>query len=257
MSLRKFVSSTVLFLPALGSGTPASVSQPVKNQEKLHAYLDESLTRKYLAFYSDESGQPHFLDALKRSEPYREIILDALREEGLPLELFYLPMVESDFNRDAISPAGAAGLWQLMPDSARIQGLLVTEKLDERFDPEKSTRAALRHLKAMHQMFGDWALALAAYNCGGGALQSVLARRSDLPIETRHYVPKFVAVLLMAQKLSQDCYMSGIIDGKQMIRQRAGLLHPFQINMTRFGWRMTSSGKYDPSEASRQERLGL
>ncbi|MBS1806643.1 MAG: efflux RND transporter permease subunit [Acidobacteria bacterium] len=123
-----------------------------------------------------------------------------LREENVPPELLAVALVESGFNPQALSPKGARGIWQLMPDTARRYGLTVAEIEDHRTHPEHSTRAAARYLRDLYQQFGDWKLALAAYNWGEGNLQRVinrtglrdfdeLARRGLLPLETRNYVP--------------------------------------------------------------------
>ena len=134
-------------------------------------------------------------------------LIDAiLKEQGLPPELAALPLVESAFETQAVSPAGAAGLWQLMPVTARRFGLTVGAACDERFDPRKATEAAARYLRWLHDHFQDWPLALAAYNCGEGAMASFLrqcgarslgelsvAGRGIVPQETLCFVPKFVA----------------------------------------------------------------
>jgi len=122
---------------------------------------------------------------------------------GVPAELVWLAEVESAFNPLALSPAGARGLYQLMPETARELGLR-TSLPDERTDPQKSAEAAARRLGALYDRFGDWALALAAYNVGAGYVQRVLRERGArtfaeiapaLPLETRMYVPKVLAVL--------------------------------------------------------------
>lgn len=123
--------------------------------------------------------------------------------QKLPPELVWLAEVESSFNPAARSPAGAAGLYQLMPATARNLGLVLAPT-DERLDPEKNAGAAARYLRHLHGRFQDWPLALAAYNCGEGRLQSLLTRHrartfdqvaARLPAETQMYVPKMDAVL--------------------------------------------------------------
>jgi transglycosylase-like protein with SLT domain len=128
------------------------------------------------------------------------------REEGVPVELLRIAQVESNWKPFALSPKGAFGLWQLMPATARRYGLRVDPMRDDRADMDKSTRAAARYLRDLHLRFGDWALALAAYNAGEDALQRAMERgenndfwnlsqRKLLPAETRAYVPAILAVL--------------------------------------------------------------
>ena len=127
----------------------------------------------------------------------------ALDKSGLPMELRYLVIVESALNPKAISPAGAAGLWQLMLPTGKVYGLTVNSLVDERMDPVKSTAAACRFLKDLYRIYGDWWLVLAAYNCGPGNVNRALKRAGTerpnfwdiyryLPNETRRYIPLFI-----------------------------------------------------------------
>lgn len=148
-----------------------------------------------------------FLSAYKRSGRYRPMILEALREAGLPEELSWLPLIESGYKVRALSRARALGLWQFIASTGYKFGLKRDLWVDERMDPEKSTAAAIAYLKELHQIFGDWTTALAAYNCGEGTvLRSIRSQRinyldnfwdlyAKLPMETAFYVPKFLAVL--------------------------------------------------------------
>jgi len=148
-----------------------------------------------------------FLDAYRRSGRYRPAILRALKEAGLPEELLWLPFIESGFKLRALSRARALGLWQFIASTGYKFGLKRDYWIDERMDPEKSTRAAIAYLKELHQIFGDWSTALAAYNCGEGTvLKCIRTQRINyldhfwdlyekLPRETAFYVPKFLAVL--------------------------------------------------------------
>ncbi|MBI2956796.1 MAG: lytic transglycosylase domain-containing protein [Acidobacteria bacterium] len=122
--------------------------------------------------------------------------------EGVPAELVAVGWVESRFNAAAVSPKGARGIWQLMPATARQYGLVVTPQRDERTDLERSTRAAARYLADLYARFGDWPLALAAYNAGPERVEAALGRgrsrdfsalRPWLPVETRLYVPAVLA----------------------------------------------------------------
>ena len=147
--------------------------------------------------------------SLIRSGKYKNLIDKALAEQKLPKGLAYLPVIESAYLPNLTSRAGAYGIWQFMPDTAREYGLRVDWWVDERADPERSARAAAAYLKDLHRMFGDWSLALAAYNCGPGRVRRTLAEAGAttfwelldaglLPKETRGYVPTFYATLLIA-----------------------------------------------------------
>ena len=134
---------------------------------------------------------------------YVPIFEEALEAEGVPLELKYLPAVESAFDPMATSRVGAAGLWQFMVPTAKHYGLTVNSLLDERRDPIKSSQAAAKYLKDLYNSFGDWTLAIAAYNCGRNNVLKAIKRAGGardywaiypyLPRETRGYVPAFIA----------------------------------------------------------------
>lgn len=159
--------------------------------------------KKYIAYYlRDKKGLEI---ALRRAKLYLPHIKKILRKHRLPEDLALLPLVESAFNPFAVSPSGAGGIWQLMPDTARRYGLRVDGEIDERFDLEKSTEAAARYLKDLYRIFGSWELVLAAYNCGEGCVSrktgggNFWKTKKNLPRQTRRYVPKFFAALLIAR----------------------------------------------------------
>lgn len=169
---------------------------------------ENSLTQKYLALYTKSKRWSLVLQALERSGRHRDMILNKLEGEGLPKELLWLVMVESEFKVKGLSRAGAGGLWQLMPATAKKLGLKVNYWIDERYDPEKSTKAALKYLKELYDLFDDWHLALAAYNRGEHGIGKDLAfsksvkfdqltTRSALPRETEDFVPKFMACVIL------------------------------------------------------------
>ena len=164
----------------------------------------------FINYFSTPKGHGILQHALERGGRYREMIESTLREEGVPQELIYLAQAESGFHPLALSRVGARGMWQFMASRARGYGLQHNLWVDERQDPEKSTRAAAHHLKDLYNQFGDWYLAMAAYNSGPGTVQSAvkrtgyadfweLYRRNVLPKETRNYVPIILAVTIMAK----------------------------------------------------------
>ena len=167
----------------------------------------------YINYFSNR-GRGTVERALARSGRYEDMIRHTLGEEGVPQDLIYLAQAESGFHPLAVSRAGARGMWQFMGSRARGYGLERSWWLDDRQDPEKATRAAARHLKDLYNQFGDWYLAMAAYNSGPGTVQNAVKRtgyadfwelyqRNVLPKETRNYVPIIVAVTIMAKNPEQ------------------------------------------------------
>ena len=167
---------------------------------------------RYLEFYkTNPRGRSMVASWVKKSGRYGAAIRRALRDNNLPEDIVWLSLVESGFDPTIHSPVGAAGLWQFMPEGARIYGLTVDRWIDERLDPERSTVAAARYLADLHTRFGSWELAFAAYNMGyGGLLASIrkyntndfweLSRlESGMPLETALYVPKIVAMAIVAR----------------------------------------------------------
>lgn len=148
-----------------------------------------------------------FISSYRRSGLYRTMIVRELKKAGLPEELSWLPLVESGFKVSALSKARALGPWQFIPSTGYKYGLNRDEWIDERMDPEKSTRGAIGYLKDLHDMFGDWLTVLAAYNCGEGRVLRVISSQQinyldrfwdlyyKLPYETARYVPRFLATL--------------------------------------------------------------
>jgi len=167
----------------------------------------------YISYFSGR-GRPILERALIRSGRYRNMIEHTLAQEGVPQDLIYLAQAESGFHPLALSRAGARGMWQFMSSRAAAYGLERNRWIDERQDPEKSTQAAAEHLKDLYQEFGDWYLAMAAYNSGPGAVLSAVKRtgyadfwelykRNVLPRETRNYVPIILAMTIMAKNPEQ------------------------------------------------------
>ena len=149
---------------------------------------------------------PNLSVALRRLDQLRPVVEPILQNEGIPPELASVVVVESGGRTDALSAKGARGLWQLMPDTARRYGLMVSASRDDRLDAEKSTHAAARYLRDLYQQFGSWPLALAGYNAGEEALQRAVERAGSsdflqlsslrlLPQETRNYVPAVLSAM--------------------------------------------------------------
>ncbi len=169
------------------------------------------LVRQSIA-YLLRQPEKHLHLWLSRADTYFPMIEHVLEEEGAPDELKYLAMIESGLNPQAKSWARAVGMWQFMAATGRAYDLQVNAWVDERRDPEKATRAAGRHLQDLYETFGDWHLALAAYNCGAGNVRKALRRVRQngggaptfwnaypyLPRETRNYVPMYIAAALVA-----------------------------------------------------------
>src|SRR5690606_18229348 len=148
---------------------------------------------------------------LERKDTYLPLFEDALERHGMPDDIKYLAIIESGLNPKAVSRVGAMGLWQFMPATGREYKLYVNSHVDDRMDPELATEAAVKYLKALHRMFGNWEVALAAYNCGPGNVRKAIRRSGGkknfweiynyLPKETRSYVPQFQAFLYILNNL--------------------------------------------------------
>lgn len=145
---------------------------------------------------------------LGRTVLYFPLFEDYLQERDMPEKLKYISVVESALSPHAVSPVGAMGLWQFMPETGREYGLLINELVDERKDPNKATQAALDYLSRQYEKFGDWALALAAYNGGSGRVSRAIKRgrsknfwriRRYMPRETRNYVPAYIAATYLME----------------------------------------------------------
>ena len=176
------------------------------------------LNARVLSYIELFQGRLHdFIeDGMKRGSKYLPMIQDVFRAEGLPLDLAYVPLIESAFNPNALSRAKAKGVWQFMAGTAVENGLRRDWYIDERSDPEKATVAAARYLKTLGGLFdGDWHLALASYNGGPGRLQRAIKRSGAddfwtlagkpriLPRETREYVPMILAAIVIARNPSR------------------------------------------------------
>jgi membrane-bound lytic murein transglycosylase D len=161
-------------------------------------------------FSTTDSGRRTLQAGFRRAGRYRALILRILAEEGVPQELIYLAQAESGFLPRAVSNKNAVGMWQFIANTGATYQLKRSGTYDERLDPEKATRAAARFLKSLHDRYGDWYLAMAAYNCGAGAVDRAvertgyadfweLLRRHALPRETANYVPIIIAMTIIAK----------------------------------------------------------
>jgi len=174
-------------------------------QSEIPLVVNDDVEKAIRRFQGSE--RKFFISSYMRSGRYRPMILKQLKEAGLPEELSWLPLVESGFKIRALSKARALGLWQIIPSTGYMYGLKRDLWIDERMDPEKSTRAAIAYLKELHGIFGDWLTVLAAYNCGEGRVLRVISRQQmnyldnfwdlyrQLPPETSNYVPRFLATI--------------------------------------------------------------
>jgi len=179
---------------------------------------DNEFVKKSIEFLTQKPiGRKFVRNSLARSTAWGNTIKKIIAEEGMPSELFYLAMVESGFNPFAVSRAKAVGIWQFIMSTGQLYGLNAEGSpwIDERRDPIKSTRAAMRHLRDLYNELGDWHLAIAAYNCGINAVHRAIAQYGKpdsisfwnimpyLPRETRNYVPLFIAVVKVVFNLEE------------------------------------------------------
>jgi LysM repeat protein len=177
----------------------------IKRVENLNTVIDirinDDVTKLIDQYVSRHRNHSEIL--LGRTSLYFPMIENVIREKNLPDELKYIAVIESNLRPDVVSRQGAAGLWQFMKGTALIFGMSVDKHIDERRDIYKSTEKALDYLKILYNTYGDWTLALAAYNCGSGRVNSAISKsggkadywaiRKFLPKETQLYIPKFIA----------------------------------------------------------------
>ena len=191
-------------LGASQTATPAEYEERLKKLPTEIELPYNSVVGNYINMYLTKR-RSLVADMLALHSYYGPIFVEELLKEGMPTELQYLPVIESAINPNAVSRAGAAGLWQFMPATAKGLGMEVNSLIDERRDARLSSRNAARYLKQLYEIYNDWSLAIAAYNCGPGNVNKALRRcegdgKKDfwtiypyLPAETRGYVPCFIA----------------------------------------------------------------
>jgi len=226
--------------------TPGDAGLKTNAERELQAVVhDMPLTLadpvlSFLNFFQTARGRAIVENGLTRAGRYRNMIQRVLAEEGLPGDLMYLAQAESAFHPQALSRAGARGLWQFMSYRGKQYGLEHSWWVDERQDPEKATRAAAHHLRDLYDMFGDWYLVMAAYDSGPGAVQHAIERTgyadfwelykaNVLPRETRNYVPIILALTL----ISKDPARYGIefVPDEPLQVDRVQLGHPADLRL--------------------------
>ncbi|MGA8222712.1 MAG: LysM peptidoglycan-binding domain-containing protein [Candidatus Acidiferrales bacterium] len=202
---------TDLTLPAGDQRLVARAEQElIKVPHDLPLTVNDSVLQ-YLSFFSTTRGRAIVERGLDRAGRYNDMIRRVLKEEGVPQDLIYLAQAESAFLPQAVSRAGARGIWQFMPFRGQEYDLDRTYWVDERSDPEKATRAAARHMRDLYDMFGDWYLVMAAYNAGPmGVVKAIertgyadfweLQKRHALPKQTQNYVPIIIALALVGKQ---------------------------------------------------------
>ena len=193
----------------------AKVAEELKTtQSDLPLVVNDYVAGFINYFANSQAGHAHLLRSLERAGKYKEMISKDLRDAGVPQDLIYLAVAESGFQPQALNrKSGAGGMWQFMPFDG-VYGLARNGWVDERFDPEKSSLAYAHYMKQLYDQFGDWYLAMAAYNWGAGNVQRAVMRtgyadfwelykRNVLPKETKNYVPGIIAAAIVAKNPKQ------------------------------------------------------
>jgi membrane-bound lytic murein transglycosylase D len=238
-SLDELLDISTFDLPAPASSLREAVESDLKST--VHD-VPIPLNAQVLAYVDLFQGRLRdwFQATLQRGAPYIPMIQQRLRMEGLPLDLAYIPIVESAFRTEALSRAKAKGFWQLIRGTAVEQGLKYDWYIDERSNPEKATVAAVKYLKVLNGMFdGDWHLALASYNGGPGTVQRAVKRkgvadfwplaesRRYLPRETREYVPMVLASMIIAR--NPEHYGFTLVPGELPAKDKVTLPGPVDL----------------------------
>lgn len=193
------IKRLLLFILICINYCPMALSLDIPKNERIDHWIKEF----------SQSRRQFFQLSIMRSGLYRSTVLNVLEKEKLPADLSWLPFIESGFNCAATSTAKAAGCWQFIKTTGKAYGLNKGVWKDQRYDFNRSTVAAAKYLKRLYKMFGNWDLALSAYNCGPGRVRSAIKKSGkdywylDLPSETMDYIPKFYAVIKITRDLEQ------------------------------------------------------
>jgi membrane-bound lytic murein transglycosylase D len=189
----------------------ARLKKELDTTSDLPLVINDQVAGYINVFAQSNSFRNHMSASMQRLGKYRTLIQNVLKEEGVPQDLIYLAVAESGFQAQVVNrKSGAAGMWQFMTNTGPTYGLTTNGYFDYRFDPEKSTRAYARYMKSLYGLFGDWYLAMAAYDWGPGNIQHVVSRtgyadywelyrHGAMPGETRAYVPQILAAVIMAK----------------------------------------------------------
>ena len=193
----------------------AKVQEELKTTQSDFPLVVNNYVTGFINYFSNSpAGHAHLLRSLERAGKYKDMISKDLRDAGVPQDLIYLAVAESGFQPQVVNRgSGAGGMWQFMPFQG-VYGLTRNAYFDERFDPEKSSIAYAHYMKQLYNQFGDWYLAMAAYNWGAGNVQRAVMRtgyadfwelykRNALPAETKNYVPGIIAAIIVAKNPKQ------------------------------------------------------
>jgi membrane-bound lytic murein transglycosylase D len=257
-----FSACTCMFLavPAVNGGMK-KIDSEWKDKAPMNSHV-----KKFVKTYIRKNSKNLYKIGRRSNSPF--VIIDSVfKRYGLPTQLKYLAVVESELQARAVSRVGAAGPWQLMPATARILGLKINARHDERKDYYKSTRAAARYLKDLHEEFGDWLLVFAAYNSGEGAVNAAIKKsgsknfwmlRRYLPAETREYVDKYIATCFYFEGYYSPALLSATYNppylhsSKSFARVRQGKFTENKLNVKK---KETPEEKYNRILRASEEAL--